>query len=237
LVAERPRVERSLIELDGVSKSYRSGQGRLRALDSVSLRIGEGEFVAVLGPSGCGKSTLLAVLGLLEKHDEGEYRLAGTRVADLGFSRSAAVRNEHVGLVFQAFNLVASLDLLDNVLLPLRYSRTVPKSEHHARAIAALQRVGLADRVHDYPHQLSGGQQQRVAIARAVVTDPSLILADEPTGNLDSARADEVMDLLQQFHEDGSTIVMVTHDRSLAERADRSVVMRDGRIIEGGHVA
>jgi putative ABC transport system ATP-binding protein len=237
LVAERPRIERGLIELDGVSKSYRSGQGRLLALDSVSLRIGEGEFVAVLGPSGCGKSTLLAVLGLLEKHDEGEYLLAGTRVADLGFSRSAAVRNEHIGLVFQAFNLVAGLDLLDNVLLPLRYSRTVPKSEHRARAMAALERVGLADRVRDYPHQLSGGQQQRVAIARAVVTDPSLILADEPTGNLDSARADEVMDLLEQFHNDGSTIVMVTHDHSLAERADRSVVMRDGRIIEGGHVA
>jgi putative ABC transport system ATP-binding protein len=236
-VVEHPRAERSLIQLDRISKSYRSGRGELQALDTVSLRIEEGEFVAVLGPSGCGKSTLLAVLGLLEKHDEGEYLLAGTRVADLGFSRSADVRNRHIGLVFQAFNLVSGLTLLDNVLLPLRYSRTVPKSEHRARAMAALERVGLADRVRDYPHHLSGGQQQRVAIARAVVTDPSLILADEPTGNLDSARAAEVMDLFEDFHADGATIVMVTHDRSLAGRAGRCVRMHDGKIAEDHHVA
>ncbi|MGZ8778956.1 MAG: ABC transporter ATP-binding protein [Thermoanaerobaculia bacterium] len=227
---------RGLIEVHRLSKSYRSGQGHVRALDSVSLRIEEGEFTAVLGPSGCGKSTLLAILGLLEKHDEGDYRLAGTTVSALGFSRSADLRNRHIGLVFQAFNLVANLTVLDNVLLPLRYSRTIPKSEHRPRALHYLERVGLAGRGGDHPHQLSGGQQQRVAIARAMVTDPSLILADEPTGNLDSARADEVMRLLEEFHREGATIVMVTHDRALAEYADRRIVMRDGRIIEGAHV-
>jgi putative ABC transport system ATP-binding protein len=235
---QQPQPRSGLIELDNVSKHFRSGRGQVNALDSVKLSIEQGEFLAVLGPSGSGKSTLLAILGLLEKHDEGEYELAGTAVTQLGFSQSADLRNRHIGLVFQAFNLVAGLNVIDNVMLPLRYSRILPKSEHRARCLELLERVGLAERARDFPHQLSGGEQQRVAIARAMVTNPSLILADEPTGNLDSACAGDVMRLLQEFHAEGATIVMVTHDVDLANYADRRVFMRDGRIVEEAcHVA
>lgn len=227
---------KTLIEVRSLGKSYASGRGKINALQGINLQIEEGEFVAVLGPSGCGKSTLLSVLGLLEKPDQGEYWLAGVRVAGLGFNRSADVRNRHVGFIFQAFNLVADLTILDNILLPLRYSRFIDKREHHARAMHYLQRVGLATRIKDFPHQLSGGEQQRVAIARAMATDPSIILADEPTGNLDSRHAREVMELLKDFNHEGATIVLVTHDRSLTSYANHCVRMKDGRILEDGDV-
>jgi putative ABC transport system ATP-binding protein len=225
-----------IIEVRNLSKSYFSGRGATQAIDRVDLQIREGEFVAILGPSGCGKSTLLSVLGLLERPDCGEYWLAGAKVTSLGFNQSADVRNRHVGFIFQAFNLVADLTVWDNVMLPLRYSRAIPKEEHRDKALQYLERVGLSERIRDFPSQLSGGEQQRVAIARAMVTDPSIVLADEPTGNLDSRNAKEVMVLLRDLNDEGATIVLVTHDESLTQFANRCVHMKDGRILEDSHV-
>ena len=224
---ERPHV----IELGSVSKVYRSGSLEVVALRDVSMRIDQGEFVAIAGPSGSGKSTLMHILGCLDIPSSGSYRLAGEDVSKMTEDELAEVRNRRIGFVFQQFNLLASLTALRNVELPLAYSG-VPRHERHERAAAALAQVGLADRVEHRPGELSGGQQQRVAVARALVTEPALILADEPTGNLDSASTRDVLGLFRQLHGEGRTIVLITHEHDVAEQADRVVRMLDGRVAD-----
>lgn len=216
-----------MIELRGVEKSYRLGTRLVRVLSAVDLTIGAGEFVAIMGASGSGKSTLLHVLGLLDRHDGGSYRLGGEETSTLDDAGAARVRNHRLGFVFQSFHLLPYKSALDNVALPLFY-RGVPRAERRARARALLERLGLAERLDHRPDELSGGQRQRAAIARALVTDPPVILADEPTGNLDSAAATEVLALVEQLHREGRTIVLVTHDPGVAARADRVLHMRDG---------
>jgi len=216
-----------LIDVSSLSKRYRSGSGSVVALDRINLDVSEGEFIAVLGPSGCGKSTLLSVLGLLEAPDSGSYKVKGVETNSLSFDERSATRNRHIGFVFQAFNLIADMTVRENVALPLRYS-DIPRAEHAGRVESLLERVRLIDRAKHYPHQLSGGQQQRVAIARAMVTSPALILADEPTGNLDSKLAIDVIDLFKEFHGEGATIILVTHDEHLASEAARCLSMADG---------
>jgi putative ABC transport system ATP-binding protein len=218
---------RPLVQLDAVAKTYRMGDVDVRALRGVTLTIEEGEFVAVMGASGSGKSTLMNVIGCLDRPSGGTYRLAGEEVSRLDRDALAAVRNRTLGFVFQSFNLLSRTSALENVELPLVYSG-VPTRERHARARAALERVGLGERVDHHPNQLSGGQQQRVAIARAIVTEPRLLLADEPTGNLDSRTSVEVMALLQELGRGGITVVLVTHEHDIAEYASRLVVLRDG---------
>ncbi len=220
-----------VIDLTGISKRFSTEEVDTWALRGVDLRIDKGEFVAVSGPSGCGKSTLMAVLGLLTHFDEGKYQLAGRDVGTLDGDARATVRNRHIGFVFQSFNLIGDLNVLDNVALPLKFRGGVNKAARHQRAEQALERVGLAQRLKHHPHQLSGGQQQRVAIARALVGEPDLILADEPTGNLDSQNAETVMSLFAELHGNGATLCMVTHDAGLAARAQRIVHMLDGRIL------
>ena len=219
-----------VIDLTGISKRFSTEEVDTWALRGVDLRIDKGEFVAVSGPSGCGKSTLMAVLGLLTGFDEGRYHLAGRDVGTLNGDARATVRNQHIGFVFQSFNLIGDLSVLDNVALPLKLRGGVGRAERARRAEESLQRVGLAQRLKHHPHQLSGGQQQRVAIARALVGQPDLILADEPTGNLDSQNAETVMQLFADLHQGGATICMVTHDATLAARAQRIVHMLDGRV-------
>jgi putative ABC transport system ATP-binding protein len=222
--------ESAVIELTGLTKRYRLEALDTYALREVNLRIERGEFVAVTGPSGCGKSTLMAILGLLLQFDQGRYRLAGRDVSDLDGDTRALVRNRHIGFVFQAFNLIGELTVLANVALPLKLRGGVARQERERRARAVLARVGLEERLGHYPHQLSGGQQQRVAIARALVGEPDLILADEPTGNLDSHSAEAVMALLAELNAAGTTLCLVTHDAGLAARAGRIVPMLDGRM-------
>jgi len=217
-------------------KSYALGGLEVQALRGVSLEIGSGEFVAVMGPSGSGKSTFMNLLGCLDTPSDGEYLLAGERVSGLGSDALAAIRNRRIGFVFQNFNLLARTSALENIALPLLYCG-VPAAERERRAAARLAEVGLADRGHHHPAQLSGGQQQRVAIARALVNDPVLILADEPTGALDSLTSCEVMALLQQLNRRGMTVVLVTHERDIAEFAQRVVTFRDGRVVEDHRVA
>ncbi|MHB1896090.1 MAG: ABC transporter ATP-binding protein [Metallibacterium sp.] len=219
-----------VIDLTGISKRFSTEEVDTYALRGVDLRIDKGEFVAVSGPSGCGKSTLMAVLGLLTGFEQGSYRLAGRDVGTLSGDARATVRNQHIGFVFQSFNLIGDLSVLDNVGLPLKFRGGVSRAERARRAAESLQRVGLAQRLKHFPHQLSGGQQQRVAIARALVGQPDLILADEPTGNLDSQNAETVMQLFAELHQGGATICMVTHDAGLAARAQRIVHMLDGRV-------
>lgn len=218
-----------LIRIRSLSKAYPGRGVQTEALRGLDLDIREGEFVSIEGPSGCGKSTLLSILGLLDSPSAGTYRLAGAPVERIDFNERARVRNRYIGFVFQSFNLVNSMTALDNVMLPLRYSRSIPAAEHLQRAQQALAQVRMADRLQHFPDQLSGGQQQRVAIARALVTGPKLILADEPTGNLDSGTGSEVMELLELLHRQGATIVMVTHDPSLAARATRRLHLFDGQ--------
>jgi len=220
---------RPVIELDGLTKTYDLGSVSVRALDGVTLRIGEGDLVAITGPSGSGKSTLMHLLGCLDVPTAGSYRLAGHDVAHLDPDALAAVRNRHIGFVFQQFHLLATLTAWRNVELPLLYAG-VERGERRERALVALDRVGLADRAGHRPGELSGGQQQRVAVARALVTEPELILADEPTGNLDSASTAEVLGLLEDLHAGGRTIVLITHEPDVAARAERTVVIRDGRV-------
>ncbi|MFN9490508.1 MAG: ABC transporter ATP-binding protein [Betaproteobacteria bacterium] len=217
-------------------KSYALGGLEVQALRGVSLEIGSGEFVAVMGPSGSGKSTFMNLLGCLDTPSGGEYLLAGERVSGLGGDALAAIRNRRIGFVFQNFNLLARTSALENIALPLLYCG-VPAAERERRAAARLAEVGLADRGHHHPAQLSGGQQQRVAIARALVNDPVLILADEPTGALDTLTSCEVMALLQQLNRRGMTVVLVTHERDIAEFAQRVVTFRDGRVVEDHRVA
>ncbi|MBZ0236348.1 MAG: ABC transporter ATP-binding protein [Deltaproteobacteria bacterium] len=220
-----------MLRLRDVQKVYRSGLLETTALAGVTVHVARGEFVAIMGPSGSGKTTLLNVAGLLDSFDGGEYLLDGKNVTNLDDDRLAELRNRHIGFVFQSFGLMPDLDVFDNVDVPLRY-RGLPRRERRERVEAMLARVGLKARMHHLPGQLSGGQQQRVAIARALVGDPSLILADEPTGNLDSATARQIVDLLEQINRAGTTVLMVTHDQELASRAGRRLHMLDGKMID-----
>jgi len=221
----------SLIELSQVYKRYGEGESEVRALDGIDLSIERGEFVAIMGASGSGKSTCMNILGCLDRPTEGRYRLADVEVTELPGDGLTMLRRHYIGFVFQGFNLLARTSALENVELPLVYRR-VPRAEREERAVRALSLVGLADRLDHAPSQLSGGQQQRVAIARALVTEPEILMADEPTGNLDSARTEEVMQLLQQLNrERGITIVMVTHEPDVAAFAKRNLVFKDGHIM------
>ncbi|RMH21262.1 MAG: ABC transporter ATP-binding protein [Acidobacteria bacterium] len=225
-----------LIKLEGVTKVFYTEDVETHALSGIHLDILRGEYVAISGPSGCGKSTLLSILGLLDTPTEGTYLLNGQSVENLTLSQRARIRNREVGFIFQAFNLIGDLTVYENVELPLIY-RGTPAAERKKKVQAALERVGMAHRMKHYPSQLSGGQQQRVAVARAVVGDPSILLADEPTGNLDSANGEAVMDLLKELHASGSTICMVTHDPRYAQHAERTVHLFDGRVVEESEAA
>jgi len=222
----------SLLSLDNIQKVFLADEVETHALAGVHIDIESGEYVSITGPSGCGKSTLLAILGLLDTPTEGSYRLNGREVADIGAGERAAIRNREIGFVFQAFNLIGDLSVYENVELPLTYRDGIGKAERRERTVAALERVGMAHRVKHFPAQLSGGQQQRVAVARALVGKPSILLADEPTGNLDSKNGEAVMHLLDELHASGSTICMVTHDPRYAEFADRKIFMFDGRVVD-----
>jgi putative ABC transport system ATP-binding protein len=219
-----------LVHLEAVTKTYRMGDVDVHALRGVDLAITEGDFVAIMGASGSGKSTLMNVVGCLDRPTSGRYILNGQDVSGLGPDALAEIRNRTLGFVFQSFNLLSRTSAIENVELPLLYAGASAR-ERHDRALAALQRVGLADRMHHHPNQLSGGQQQRVAIARSLVSRPRLILADEPTGNLDSRTSIEVMGLFQDLQRSGITIVLVTHEPDIAEYAARLITMRDGRVI------
>jgi putative ABC transport system ATP-binding protein len=221
----------ALIHLDGVSKVFFTDEVETHALAGVHLEIQSGEYVSIAGPSGCGKSTLLSLLGLLDSPTNGSYVLNGKAVHDLTLAERARIRNREVGFIFQSFNLIGDLTVFENVELPLTY-RGMPGAERAARVNEALERVGMAHRSRHLPSQLSGGQQQRVAVARALVGKPSILLADEPTGNLDSRNGDAVMELLRDLHRAGATICMVTHDTRFARHADRTVHLFDGRVVE-----
>ena len=221
----------AIIDIASVRKTYRSGPIEFEALRGVDIRIDEGEYVAVIGPSGSGKSTLMNLLGCLDLPTEGTYHLAGEDTSTMSEEQLAGVRNRRIGFVFQQFHLLASLSAWRNVELPLVYAG-VPKAERYERAVDALTRVGLADRVENRPGELSGGQQQRVAVARALVTEPALVLADEPTGNLDSGSTRDVLALFDELHEAGRTIVLITHEHDVAARAARNLVISDGQITE-----
>ena len=220
-----------MIQLENIKKVFRTEEVETIALAGITIKVEEGEFVAIMGPSGCGKSTLLNILGLLDNPTEGTYNLAGTEVGSLKEGERTTVRKGQVGFVFQSFNLIDELNVEQNVELPLKYLG-VPKKERQERVVEMLRRMGISHRAKHYPNQLSGGQQQRVAIARAVVTKPKLILADEPTGNLDSKNGYEVMELLRQLNNEGTTIVMVTHSQRDASVAERTINLLDGRVVE-----
>ncbi len=221
---------KSLIHLRDLSKVFYTDEVETHALGGINLDIGSGEFVSIAGPSGCGKTTLLSILGLLDSPTSGNYLLDSEPVENLSASQRAKIRNQAIGFVFQAFNLIGDLTVYENVELPLTY-RGMPGSERKERVQAALERVGMAHRMGHYPSQLSGGQQQRVAVARAIVGKPLILLADEPTGNLDSKNGNAVMDLLLELHADGATICMVTHDPRYADVADRAVHLFDGQVV------
>jgi putative ABC transport system ATP-binding protein len=227
----------AVIELVGVTRSYHAGESVVQALRGVSLRVERGEMVAILGPSGSGKSTLMNLLGCLDRPDGGELRLNGKAVQTLDDDALADVRNRDLGFVFQGFNLLARTSALDNVLLPLLYDRTGRVPDAAGRAAQMLTRVGLGDRLDHEPHQLSGGQQQRVAVARALVNAPSLVLADEPTGNLDSHTTMDILGLFQELNDEGTTLVIVTHEDEVAACCKRAITLRDGQIVEDRAVA
>lgn len=219
-----------MITLKNIRKTYLVGNEEVYALDGVSLNINEHEFVAVIGSSGSGKSTLMNIIGCLDVADEGEYFIDGQNINELSEKQLGKMRNHKIGFIFQQFNLIAKLDAYENVELPLIY-QGVGAKERKERVIQALEKVGLADRMHHRPNQLSGGQQQRVAVARALVTRPTLILADEPTGNLDSKSSQDIMKLIHELHEQGNTIVLITHDNEIANEAPRRVRILDGKVI------
>ena len=223
--------ESALISMRSIKKVFYTDDVETHALSDVHFEIAKGEYVAISGPSGCGKTTLLSILGLLDSPTTGEYTLAGESVARLTPTERARVRNRQIGFIFQAFNLIGDLSVFDNVELPLTY-RDMPASERKDRVAAALERVGMSHRAKHFPAQLSGGQQQRVAVARAVAGDPAILLADEPTGNLDSKNGEAVMELLRELNANGSTVCMVTHDSRYAQHADREVQLFDGRVLD-----
>ena len=221
----------SLIKLDGVTKVFLTDEVETHALSGIHLDIRQGEYVSVAGPSGCGKSTLLSILGLLDSPSEGTYQLNGRPVQHLSLPERARIRNREIGFIFQSFNLIGDLTVYENVELPLTY-RGMPASERKVAVTGALEKVGMAHRAKHLPSQLSGGQQQRIAVARALAGKPAVLLADEPTGNLDSKNGDSVMLLLSELHKGGATIVMVTHDTRFARHAERTVHIFDGRIVQ-----
>ena len=225
-----------LIRMQDVSKVFLAEEVETHALAGVHLDIQKGEYVSIAGPSGCGKTTLLSILGLLDSPSGGSYTLNGHPVANLTAAQRATIRNREIGFIFQAFNLIGDLSVAENVELPLTY-RGMPAAERKRRVQEALEKVGMGHRARHYPSQLSGGQQQRVAVARAIAGEPSVLLADEPTGNLDSANGEAVMDLLAELHRAGATLVMVTHDPRYAEYADRHVHLFDGRVVDDAAVA
>jgi putative ABC transport system ATP-binding protein len=225
----------SLIRLEGLTKIFSTDEVETHALAGVHLDIAKGEYVAITGPSGCGKSTLLSILGLLDSPSEGRYILNNTPVENLSLADRARIRNREVGFIFQSFNLIGDLTVYENVELPLTY-RGMKASERKQRVQGALERVGMSHRAKHLPSQLSGGQQQRVAVARALVGEPSILLADEPTGNLDSKNGEAVMELLRELHRGGATICMVTHDPRFARHADRTIHLFDGRVVEESSV-
>jgi putative ABC transport system ATP-binding protein len=226
-----PSNQEPLIRLEGVTKVFYTDEMETHALAGIHLEILPGQYISIAGPSGCGKSTLLSILGLLDTPSEGRYVLNGKPVEKLKLSERARIRNREIGFIFQAFNLIGDLTVYENVELPLTY-RGMPSSERKRRVQNALERVGMAHRMKHYPAQLSGGQQQRVAVARALVGDPLILLADEPTGNLDSKNGQAVMDLMSELHRGGATICMVTHDPRYASFADRTIHLFDGRVVE-----
>jgi putative ABC transport system ATP-binding protein len=221
----------SLIHLEGVTKVFVTDEVETHALAGIHLEIRRGQYVTIAGPSGCGKSTLLAILGLLDTPSDGSFMLNGRPVQGLKMSERARIRNREIGFIFQAFNLIGDLTVYENVELPLTY-RGMSSAERKKRVHEALERVGMSHRVKHYPSQLSGGQQQRVAVARALAGSPSILLADEPTGNLDSANGESVMELLRDLHRQGATVCMVTHDPRYARHAERTIHLFDGRIVE-----
>lgn len=220
-----------LIEVRDVYKIYNPGENQVNALDGVSITIDEGEFVAIIGQSGSGKSTLMNMLGLLDTPTHGEYYINGKLVDDLTDDQMSAIRNEEIGFIFQGFNLISSLTALENVELPLVY-RGMPKQERREISQNALERVGLGGRMNHLPAEMSGGQQQRVAVARAIAARPPVILADEPTGNLDTKSTKEVMAILHELKDEGRTVIVITHDNEIAEEAERVIRIRDGRVVE-----
>ena len=219
----------AVIELRDLYRIYEMGDQVLHALDGVDLDIGRNEYVAIIGASGSGKSTLMNIIGCLDRASRGEYRLEGTPVGDMNENELARIRNREIGFVFQSFNLLGRASALKNVMQPLVY-RKMPRSERRARAVEALERVGLGDRLESRPNQLSGGQRQRVAIARALVGKPAILLADEPTGNLDSQTSQEIMALIDQVHDEGQTVIMVTHEPDIAAHCRRVIRLTDGRV-------
>jgi putative ABC transport system ATP-binding protein len=221
----------SLIKMESVKKVFLTDEVETHALSEIHLEIKRGEYISIAGPSGCGKSTLLSILGLLDSPTEGNYLLNGQPVANLSISERTRIRNREIGFIFQAFNLIGDLTVYENVELPLTY-RGTSSAERKQKVQQSLERVGMAHRIRHYPSQLSGGQQQRVAVARALVGDPLILMADEPTGNLDSKNGEAVMELLRDLHRNGATICMVTHDQRYANFADRSIHLFDGRIVD-----
>ena len=221
----------SLINLENVTKVFYTDEVETHALSGIHLEIKKGEYVSIAGPSGCGKSTLLSIIGLLDSPTDGTYVLNSKAVQGLDFSERARIRNQEIGFIFQSFNLIGDLNVYENVELPLTY-RSMSSPERKRRVQEALEKVNMAHRMKHYPSQLSGGQQQRVAVARALAGTPSILLADEPTGNLDSRNGEAVMELLQQLHREGATICMVTHDGRFAKHADRTVHLFDGKVVE-----
>lgn len=216
-----------MIEIKDIEKIYRMGGETLKALDKVSLSIQEGEFTSIMGPSGSGKSTLMNILGLLDQFDSGTYLLNGTDVSGISDNERAHIRNKEIGFVFQSFNLMTRMSVLENVMLPLVYAK-VPRKERRELAIEALEKVGLGNRINHLTNEISGGQKQRVAIARAIVNNPSVLMADEPTGNLDSKTTEDIMKIFQDLNDEGTTIVMVTHEPEMAEYTKRTIHFRDG---------
>jgi len=219
----------TVLELDGVGKAYGSGPARLRVLQDVNIRVAQGEYLAVIGPSGSGKSTLLNILGCLDIPTDGRYLVEGKDVATLDDRELSHLRNKRIGFIFQSFQLVSHLTVLENVELPMFYARK-PRAERRERAMELLEKVGLQERLHHRPAQLSGGERQRTAIARALSNHPALLLADEPTGNLDTHTGREIMDLFHRIHDLGGTLVLITHDAGIAAQAPRRVALRDGRV-------
>ena len=221
----------TLIKLEGVKKVFYTDEVETHALSEIHLEVKKGEYISIAGPSGCGKSTLLSILGLLDSPTDGNYSLDGKPVANLSISDRTRIRNREIGFIFQAFNLIGDLTVYENVELPLTY-RGTSSAERKQKVQQALERVGMAHRLRHYPSQLSGGQQQRVAVARALVGDPLILMADEPTGNLDSKNGEAVMELLRDLHRNGATVCMVTHDQRYANFAERTIHLFDGRIVE-----